>query len=86
MGVSSEATPTLPRPFQKQMRSVDEGSEVEAYPTTTALPRSNTSIGGFIYIYRGRLNNVPVCLCVFRDDITQSSEAEIISSTKRTLQ
>lgn len=34
-----------PRPPQKQMKSVDEGSEAEAYPTTTALPRSNTTIG-----------------------------------------
>ncbi|CAI8044212.1 PX domain-containing protein kinase-like protein [Geodia barretti] len=31
--------------LKKQMKSVDEGGEAEAYPTTAILPRSNTTIG-----------------------------------------
>jgi PX domain-containing protein kinase-like protein len=31
--------------LKKQMRSVDEGGEAVVYPTTTVLPRSNTTIG-----------------------------------------
>ena len=42
MGVSDDVIDTPP---QKQMKSVDEGGEAEAYPTTAILPRSNTTIG-----------------------------------------